>query len=84
MSGRAVRDGIITPCTLHVTEIRRTGRVCVPWRLGANELITECMDAIPGRHNGLLAKRRRRNPVIEWLGINLLASEQLGEVFGPI
>ena len=62
VSGRVERDGIITPGTLHITEpsvpaacVFRDAYDELPLHI-ANELISECIGAIPGRHDGLLDK----------------------------
>jgi hypothetical protein len=82
--GRVVLDGIITPGTLHVIEPGAPAECLFRGAYDAlhlhiaNELISECMNTIPDRHDGLLAKAPPpRDTVIERLGMNLLASESL-------
>jgi AraC family transcriptional regulator len=91
VSGRVVQDGVVTPGTLHVTGPGVAAKCLFRGAYDAlhlhidNTLIDECVSAAPEDHDGLPTEAvPSHDPVIEQLGRSLLASDQLGGMFGPI
>jgi AraC family transcriptional regulator len=91
VSGRVMRDGVVTPGTLHVTEPGVAAKCLFRGAYDAlhlhidNALIDECVTAERDDHDGLPSEGAlSHDPVIEQLGRTLLASDQLGRMFGPI
>jgi AraC family transcriptional regulator len=91
VSGHLVKEGTVTPGTLHVTEPGVSAECAFRGAYDAlhlhiaNELIAECANAFGGDDIRLPTDAApSHDPGIERLGMNLLEYEQLGGMFGPM
>jgi AraC family transcriptional regulator len=91
MSGRLIKEGVVTPGTLHLTmpgvlaECVFKGPYDALHLHIANGLIAECGSALQVDPGDIPTDTEPyRDPVIEGLGMNLLEADQQGAVLGPL